>query len=103
VFFVNWAAYMQANAPLPLRPWFAAKRLAHLALNGIARAGVAAGGDGDFATHGKDSVGVDIDVGPFMDLCLAENDRRMGQLDPRLLRPTLMPSLVRFARRFMRG
>ena len=103
VFFVNWAAYMQANTTLLAQPWFAAKRLAHLALNGIARAGVASGADDDFATHGKESVGVDIEVGPFMDLCLSENDRRMAHLDPRLLRPTIMPTMVRFARRFMSG
>jgi hypothetical protein len=103
VFFVNWAAYTQANTPLAAKPWFAAKRLAHLALNGIARAGVATGADDDFATHGKESVGVDIALGPFMDLCLSENDRRMAHLDPRLLRPTIMPTLVRLARRFMPG
>ncbi len=103
VFFVNWAAYMQANTPLLARPWFAAKRLAHLGINGIARAGVASGADDDFATHGKDSVGVDIEIGPFMDLCLSENDRRMAHLDARLLRPTIMPTMVRFARRFMPG
>lgn len=103
VFFVNWAAYMQANTPLLAKPWFAAKRLAHLGLNGLSRAGVASDADEQFATQGKDAVGVDIEIGPFMDMCLSENDRRMAHLDARLLRPTIMPTMVRFARRFMPG
>jgi hypothetical protein len=102
-FFVNWAAYTQANTPLLGKPWFGIKRLLHLALNGIARMGVATGADDDFATHGKEAVGVDIELGPFIDLCLAEDARRMAHLDPRLLRPTFIPNMVRVARRFIPG
>lgn len=60
VFFVNWAAYMQANKGLAARPWFAVKRLLLLAENGFARLGLAKGDQEDFANNGKDSVGVDI-------------------------------------------
>jgi hypothetical protein len=102
VFFVNWAAYTQANTMLLAKPWFAAKRLLHLALNGMSRLGVVDGDQDDFATAGKESVGVDIEIGEFMDLCLAENDRRMARLDARLKRPMIMPTMIRFARRFMR-
>jgi hypothetical protein len=102
VFFVNWAAYTQANTPLLLKPWFATKRLLHLALNGMSRLGVIDGDQDDFATAGKESVGVDIEIGEFMDLCLSENERRMGGLDPRLKRPMIMPSAIRLTRRFMR-
>lgn len=101
VFFVNWAAYTQANTPWLLRPWFAAKRLAHLALNGLSRIGIA-GDQDDFATAGKESVGVDIELAQFMDLCLAENARRMDSLDARLLRPRIMPAAVKAARVFIR-
>jgi hypothetical protein len=38
-----------------------------------------------------------------MDLCLAEDDQRLGGYDPRLKRPRTVPRLVRFARRFMRA
>ena len=38
----------------------------------------------------------------LLDLCLAENERRMAAYDPRLLRPQFMPLLVRFVRRFLR-
>lgn len=102
-FFVNWVAYTQANLPLWAKPWFMVKRLLHIAENGMGRLGVASGAEDDFATHGKEAVGVDIELGPFMDMCLAENDRRMGHLDPRLLRPTFIPNMVRLARRFIPG
>jgi hypothetical protein len=36
-----------------------------------------------------------------MDICLAENDRRLAPYDSRLLRPAFVPFTVRFARRFM--
>jgi len=39
-----------------------------------------------------------------MDTCLAENDRRLSGYDPRLLRPRMVPRLVRLARRtFLRS
>ncbi len=102
VFFVNWAAYAQANTPWLKRLAFAAKRLAHLALNGIARIGVVPEGGDNFAVHGKESVGVDFELAAFMDLCLSENTRRMALLDPRLKRPMIMPRLIKTARLFMR-
>lgn len=101
IFFVNWAAYTQANTPLLAKPWFAAKRLAHLALNGLSRVGIA-GDQDDFATTGKEAVGVDIELAQFMDLCLSENERRMSVVDGRLLRPMIMPRAVKAARFFIR-
>jgi len=101
VFFVNWASYMQANVPVMEKPWFGVKRLLHLALNGLSRMGIATGGDEDFANTGKDAVGIDISMGGFIDMCLAENARRMSQIDPRLLRPTIIPTTVRAIRRFI--
>ena len=40
---------------------------------------------------------VEIDFRDLMALCLKENDRRFAGYDPRLLRPTTVPRLVRFA------
>jgi hypothetical protein len=40
-------------------------------------------------------------VGDLLKLCLAENDRRMARYDPRLLRPVLVPALVRLALKFV--
>jgi hypothetical protein len=38
----------------------------------------------------------------LIELCLTENDRRMGGYDARLLRPVTVPKLARFALRFIR-
>jgi hypothetical protein len=104
VFFVNWASYMQANVPIMEKPWFGVKRLLHLALNGLSRMGVDFEGEEDnFAEIGKDAVGIDIELGSFMDLCLAENARRMSLLDSRLVRPTIIPTAVKAIRRFIPG
>ena len=101
IFFVNWASYMQANVPLMEKPWFGVKRMLHLILNGLGRMGIAFDDDENFAAAGKDAVGIDISLGGFLDLCLAENSRRMSQIDPRLIRPTIIPTTVKTIRRFI--
>ena len=58
--------------------------------------------DANFTVSGASSVGDDIDTAELMDLCLAENDRRLAGYDPRLKRPLTVPRLVRFARKFMK-
>lgn len=58
--------------------------------------------DANFTVQGASAVsGVDIKAAELMEICLAENDRRLAGYDARLLRPTTVPRLVRFARRFM--
>ena len=58
--------------------------------------------DNNFTMTGAKAVGEDINAAGLIDICLAENDRRMSAYDPRLLRPAMVPALARFARRFMR-
>lgn len=99
VFFVNWAAYTQARRPFPTRPVFMLKRLAALAVNAKARATLARGGDNsNFAVEGRDSLDVNVTIGELAALCLTENERRLGLLDPRLLRPGLMPRFIKLVR-----
>jgi hypothetical protein len=107
LFFVNWAAWHRKNLPFWKRPWFDLRRLSVWAflvwerlslahdVNGNAQ-------DNNFTVTGASQVGVDISIPELMDICLAENDRRLSIYDSRLLRPRLVPGLVRFARRFMR-
>jgi hypothetical protein len=113
LFFVNWAAWHRRNLPLWRRPWFCLKVAAVWGFLigeriGLARsAGKTLDGadqDNSFTLTGSKAV-ADIDLSPaaLIDLCLAENERRMAGYDPRLLRPQVMPRLLRFARRFLRS
>ena len=58
--------------------------------------------DANFPANVGDSVAGDVSVGALIDLCLVENDRRMGGYDARLLRPHTVPRLARLARRFVK-
>ncbi len=112
LFFVNWVAWHRRNLPWWRRPAFWCKVVAvwlFLVYEriGLVRAADAAPHappqDNNFTLTGSKAV-AEIDVAPaqLLDLCLAENERRMAAYDPRLLRPQFMPLLVRFVRRFLR-
>jgi hypothetical protein len=59
--------------------------------------------DNNFTLTGSKSVGaVDMSIAALIDVCLEENERRLSGYDSRLLRPNLVPRLMRFARRFMK-
>ena len=106
LFFVNWVAWHRRNMPIWRRPWFELKVIAvwifliweRMALGND----MANGQDNNFTVNGAQELGVEITIPELMDICLAENDRRLGVYDKRLLRPTFVPTMVRFARRFMR-
>jgi hypothetical protein len=107
LFFVNWAAWHRRTMPLWRRPWFELKVLAVWAFLIWERIGIARDvghgvQDNNFAITGAKSVGPDISLAGLIDLCLAENQRRMGAYDERLLRPAAVPGLARLARRFTR-
>src|SRR5215204_955062 len=112
LFFVNWASWHRRNLPWWRRPWFCCKVLAVWAFLIGERIGLArsAGKTGDgtpqdnsFTLTGSKAVAeIDLKPAALIDLCLAENERRMAGYDPRLLRPLVMPRLARFARRFLR-
>jgi hypothetical protein len=109
--FANWLAWQRRNTPWWRRIWFELRVAAVWLFLGWERIGIARGMDGgkgnpqdnNFTVNGSKAVSdVDVSVPELMGLCLTENDRRFAGYDPRLLRPTTMPALVRFARRFMR-
>ena len=107
LFFVNWAAWHRRTMPLWRRPFFELKVLAVWLFLiweriGIARNVGSGVQDNNFTVTGAKSVGDDINVAQLIDLCLTENERRMGLYDRRLLRPFAVPALAAFARRFMR-
>jgi hypothetical protein len=107
LFFVNWAAWYRRTMPLWRRPFFELKVLAVWLFLiweriGIARSVGGAPQDNNFTVTGAKSVGDDIDVAELIDICLAENKRRMSAYDQRLLRPFAVPALAALARRWMR-
>ncbi len=107
LFFVNWAAWHRRTMPWWRRPWFELKvlgiwlvllweriRIARDVGHGVQ--------DNNFTLNGAKSVGADVSPAELIDLCLAENERRMGAYDERLVRPALVPALARLGRRLMR-
>jgi len=106
-FFINWAAWHRRNLPWWRRPLFEAKVLAiwgRLIWERIsmARGLDAAPEDANFTMTGSASLGVELSTAELLRICLAENERRLAGYDARLLRPRLVPTLVRLALRFMR-
>jgi len=109
LFFANWAEYRQQRTPLWARP-------AHAFNNGLAasmqvigrlKLAFAAGGgeDGDgiddnFMMDAKQAFG-EVSARSFIELCLAENERRLAPYDPRLARPRLAPSAARLILRLL--
>jgi len=108
LFFVNWAAWHRRNMPLWRRPLFELKVLAVWLFLiweriGIARDMGSGVQDNNFTVTGAKTLGNDIDAAQLIDICLAENERRMSFYDQRLLRPFAVPALARLVRRFMRS
>jgi hypothetical protein len=107
LFIVNWAAYLRAQRPLPLRPAFDARRAWNILVQCYDRvkgamqmAGGApkkqenTGGQAGFTLASHSSFG-DFSLRSFLELCLSENERRFAVYDKRLLRPQLVPPMVR--------
>ena len=106
LFFVNWVAWWRRNMPFWRRPWFEMKVLAVWAFLIWERLGIASDigngqQDNNFTMNGAQQLGADIDVAQLIDICLKENDRRLGGYDRRLKRPRFVPFMARLARRFM--
>jgi hypothetical protein len=113
LFFVNWVAWHRRNLAWWRRPWFWCKVVAVWVFLVYERIGLARGAgasreespqDNNFTLHGSKAVAdIDLSAAALFDLCLAENERRMAGYEPRLLRPQVVPRLIRFLRRFLRN
>jgi hypothetical protein len=108
LFFVNWVAWHRRNMPFWRRPWFELRVMAVWVFLALERMNIARGLDGEpqdanFTMTGAKAVGMELSMGQLMDLCLAENDRRLDGYDKRLLRPRFVPAMCRLARRFVGG
>ena len=103
LFYVNWAAWHRRNLPLWRRPWFALRVLAVWFCLIRERIRTARGvGQQGFTATSHESMGLDVAPADLLEICLAENDRRMSGYDARLVRPRIMPVLAGIALWFMR-
>jgi hypothetical protein len=109
LFFANWVAWYRRTMPWWRRPWHSVRVFAIWIYLVWERLSIAKGMDADGGTHdsnflpaSQETFGDALNPRDLFELCLAENERRMSGYDPRLLRPTLVPALVRFALRFMK-
>jgi hypothetical protein len=109
LFFVNWVAWYRKNMPWWRRPWHSLRVIAIWIMLVRERVAIARGIDANGEAHdqnflpaNREALGDSLNPHDMMALCLSENDDRMSGYDPRLLRPAVVPTLVRFALRFMK-
>ncbi|TAM12995.1 MAG: ferritin-like domain-containing protein [Nevskiaceae bacterium] len=102
LFFANWIAWHRRQLPTWKRPWFRLKIITVWLFLVWERIGLARGfndrgeaQDANFAMTGGQQVGVELGIRALLQICLAENDRRMAGYDPRLLRPVFVPRCAR--------
>jgi hypothetical protein len=109
LFFVNWVTWYRRNLPWWRRPWHALRVAAiWIALVrerlAIARGIDADGGvhDSNFLAANRGTLNATLTPKALLDMCLEENERRMSGYDARLVRPSVMPAVARFALRFLK-
>jgi hypothetical protein len=107
LFFVNWVAWWRRNMPWWRRPYFEAKVVVVWLFLIWERLDMAKGmgentkaQENNFTLNGSKELGVEISFPDLARLCLAENDRRLGAYDKRLIRPRFVPSMMRLALKF---
>jgi hypothetical protein len=106
IFFVNWVAYTAANKPFFSRLWFRGRCLAALLASALGRlslmGAVDQGKSGDnFVVAGGATLTADLTPRILLEISLAEDTRRLGLYNARLLRPKIMPFLARCALKFL--
>jgi hypothetical protein len=104
LFFTNWVAYRRLHLPFHRKAQFLARRGLGVAVQAIGRVRTAlqlrgADSGDDFTMQVPESIG-EVTMRTLAETCLAENERRLAAYDTRLLRPHLVPRLVRQALRF---
>ena len=104
LFFVNWRAWHRRQLSWFRRVLFDLRCMSIFAGRIKARMATAkgVGGERAFTATSSKAIKTDLKVRELLTLCLAENDRRMARYDARLIRPQLVPTLVRIALKFMR-
>jgi len=105
LFFVNWVKYRRLQLPWWRRPQFRL-RCAWIILRQVAsrvktartmgKPQAADTGSGEnFTLTAHQELGAEMTLHRLLEVCLAENDRRMSEYDARLRRPRLVPGIAR--------
>ena len=101
IFHVNWVAYNQAQLPYAGRPAYVFRRGLAIWLQMVSRFKTALRMKGradhaqvNFTMNAHHQFG-DISPREFIELCIAENERRLAPYDKRLLRPAFVPTVAR--------
>ena len=107
LFFTNWVAYRGLHLPFHRKARFLVRRGLGISLQALGRVKTAlqmrdADEGDDFTMQVPDTIG-EVTLRTLAQTCLSENERRLAGYDPRLLRPRLVPRLVRQALRMMPG
>ncbi|HEY7318063.1 MAG TPA: ferritin-like domain-containing protein, partial [Candidatus Binatia bacterium] len=89
LFFVNWEAYHQAQSPLWQRPVRLIRGALERVLQAHKRLRIALGArtNKNFTMQAHQEITKEFTPRRFLDLCLAENARRLDCYDARLVRP----------------
>jgi hypothetical protein len=104
VFFANWEAYTQiegGRGPKALRAGRALRYYVRAVRRRLGAFKGVRGGSG-FTASGATDVAIDLPHEGFLQTCLRENARRLATFEPDLLRPRLVPALVRLTLRGLR-
>ena len=107
LFFANWVAYRGLQLPFHGKARFLVRRGLGVSLQALGRIRTAlqlrdAEAGDDFTMQVPESIG-EVTLRTLAETCLRENERRLGLYDPRLLRPRLVPRLVRQVLRVLPG
>ena len=107
LFFTNWVAHRRLHLPFNQKARFLVRRGLGVSLQAFGRVRTALQlrgvdqGD-DFTMQVPEAVG-EVTLRTLAETCLRENERRLATYDARLLRPRLVPRLVRQAVAFVAG
>ncbi len=107
VFFVNWIAYDRAqrgygSTPLQIPATTLGYFRSLARLINLARGGKKNVESQQFGGAFNEISFAELTLRDFVQACVEENEQQMAVLDPRLLRPRVIPSIARFALRFMK-
>jgi hypothetical protein len=112
LFFVNWVRYRRTLLSWWRKPLFRLKcgliicrkllsRVQMARAMSKSESGEKPDNDTSFTLTAADQVAQSITIPTLLNRCLTENERRMNAYDARLLRPQLVPTLVRWALRVL--